>query len=95
MALGVQDYSVNSSLALTKDIDLASVAANTSAVQEVTVQGIRKNRLYAIVFESLNAGLAVESVARGKDTDKLEVRVQNSTGGAIDPGSLTMHLIAL
>lgn len=93
--MGVQAFTVSSDLAKTKSIDLASVDANTSALQDVTVEGVAKNRLYAIVFEALDAGLAVESVARGKDADTLEVRVQNSTGGAINPGSLTLHIIAL
>jgi hypothetical protein len=65
-------------------LDVASVAANTSAEQTFTVRGLRPGDFVHVNKPSLHAGLVV-STARVSAADTLAITFGNTTAGAIDP----------
>ena len=65
-------------------LDIASVAANTSAEQSFAVKGLRPGDFVALSKPSVNAGLVV-STARVSAADTLAITFGNHTAGAIDP----------
>ena len=67
-------------------IDVASVAANTSAEQTFTVPGLTTDMFVSVNKPSLDAGLAVGNV-RVSAANTLAITFINSTAGAIDPSS--------
>ncbi|HEY3695145.1 hypothetical protein [Phenylobacterium sp.] len=69
-------------------VDVASVAANTTAEQTFTLRGLRSGDFVSVVKPSLNAGLGVVN-ARVSATDTIAIKFVNATGGAIDPVSET------
>jgi len=66
-------------------LDVASVAASTSAEQTFTVKGLRAGDFVHVNKPSLHAGLIV-STARVSAADTLAITFGNTTAGAIDPG---------
>jgi hypothetical protein len=67
-------------------LDIASVAANTSAEQSFTVKGLRPGDFVHVNKPSLHAGLVV-STARVSAPDTLAITFGNTTAGAIDPAA--------
>jgi hypothetical protein len=65
-------------------IDVASVAANTTAEQTFAVQGLKVGDFVAVSKPSLTAGLGV-STARVSAANTLAITFDNNTAGAIDP----------
>ena len=65
-------------------IDVASVAANTSAEQTFAVPGLRLGDFVAASKPSLTAGLGV-STARVSAANTLAITFDNNTAGALDP----------
>jgi len=72
-------------------LDVASVAANTSAEQSFTVKGLRPGDFVGVSKPSVNAGLVV-STARVPAVDTLAITFGNHTVGAIDPAVETYLL---
>jgi hypothetical protein len=70
----------------TVTLDVASVAANTSAEQTFTVTGLTTDMFVAVNKSDLDAGLVVGN-ARVSAADTLALTFGNSTAGAIDPAS--------
>lgn len=73
-------------------LDVASVAANTSAEQTFTVPGLSIDMMVFVNKGSLDAGLVVGN-ARVSAKDTLALTFGNSTAGAVDPGSETYKLL--
>jgi hypothetical protein len=73
---------------VSKSIDVASVAANTSAEQAFTVTGVRVGDFVAVSKPSLSAGLII-STARVSATDTVAITFGNLTGSPIDPAAET------
>ena len=69
-------------------IDVASVAANTTAEQTFTVVGLTTNDIVRVVKPSHNTGLGIVNV-RCSAADTLAITFMNVTGSPIDPGSET------
>jgi hypothetical protein len=74
-------------------IDVASVAANTTAEQTFTVTGLETTDFVAVDKPTLSAGLGVVN-ARVSAADTLALTFVNATGSPIDPASQT-YLIAV
>ena len=72
-------------------LDVASVAANTSAEQTFTVPGLDTDMFVSVNKSDLDAGLVVGN-ARVSASDTLALTFGNSTAGAIDPASETYKL---
>jgi hypothetical protein len=66
-------------------LDVASVAASTSAEQTFTVKGLRVGDWVSVNKPSLHPGLVV-STARVSAADTLAITFGNTTAAAIDPG---------
>lgn len=67
-------------------LDVASVAANTSAEQTFTVPGLDTSMVVMVNKPDLDAGLVVGN-ARVSAADTLALTFGNSTAGAVDPAS--------
>lgn len=86
LLLKVEYYSVT--------IDVASVAANTSAEQTFTVTGLKTGSVVFVTKPSLSAGLGIVNTRCSAD-DTLAVTFMNTTGSAIDPSSETYLIAAI
>lgn len=73
--------------------DPASVAANTSAAQSITVPGVLVGDVVHVNKPSTTAGLSIGG-SRVSAADTVSVTFVNSTAGAIDAGS-EVYLIAV
>jgi hypothetical protein len=69
-------------------IDVASVAANTTAEQSFTVAGLTTDMFVAVNKPSANAGLGVCN-ARVSAANTLALTFNNNTGSPIDPAAET------
>ena len=67
-------------------LDVASVAANTSAEQTFSVKGLRPGDFVHVNKPSLHAGLVV-STARVSAADTLAITFGNTTAAPIDPAA--------
>lgn len=81
-------------LILTSSINVASVAANTSAEQTFTVTGLAVGDAVFVSKPSLSAGLIVGN-ARVSATDTLAITFGNLTGSPIDPAAETYTIFAI
>ena len=72
-------------------LDVASVAANTSAEQSFPVKGLRSGDFVHVNKPSLHAGLVV-STARVPAADALAITFGNTTAAPIDPAAETYLL---
>ena len=80
---------------LTTTIDLASVAAATSAEQTFTVPGLRLGDfVFVNIPSTLNNGLGIAG-ARVSANDTLALRVMNATAGALDAASATFSVLVV
>jgi hypothetical protein len=72
-------------------IDVASVAANTTAEQTFTVTGLKVGDFVAVNKPTNSAGLGIVN-ARVSAADTLAITFGNFTGSGIDPASQTYIL---
>lgn len=72
-------------------IDVASVAANTSAEQTFTLKGIKAGDFVTVSKPALSAGLVISS-ARVSATDTIAITFGNLTAAPIDPASETYRV---
>jgi hypothetical protein len=73
---------------VTSSLDVASVAANTSAEQTFTITGLQTGDVVFVNKPSADAGLGVVN-ARVSAADTLAITFMNATGSAIDPSAET------
>jgi len=77
-----------------QSLDVASVAANTTAEQTFTVTGLTTADKVFVNKPSLSAGLGIVN-ARVSAADTLAITFVNATGTAIDPAAETYAIVAL
>jgi hypothetical protein len=77
---------------VSQELDVASVAANTSAEQTFTVAGLLTDMQISVSKPSVNAGLGVVN-ARVSAANTLALTFMNATGGAINPGAETYKIV--
>ncbi len=75
-------------------LDVASVAANTTAEQTFTVTGLTTADKVFVNKPSVNAGLGIVN-ARVSAADTLAITFVNATAAAIDPAAETYAVVAL
>lgn len=92
MTIGITAGNTYSMSVLSFVFDPASVAANTSAEQTVTVRGMRVNDLVFVAKPTLTAGLVI-SQARVSAADTLAIQLGNITASPIDAASETWMLM--
>ena len=85
--MGVQ-LNEDKTYVVSKSLDVASVAANTTAEQDFTVTGLKVGDFVTVSKPALSAGLGVVN-ARVKAADTLSITFVNATGSPIDPAAET------
>lgn len=75
-------------------IDVASVAANTTAEQTFVVTGLTVNDIVTVNKPSHTTGLGIVNV-RCSAANTLAITFMNTTGSPIDPGSETYLVVAI
>jgi len=88
MGVNLQDGNIDRMGVVQSSINVASVAANTTAEQTFTVTGLRLGDMVLVSKPSLSAGLGLVN-ARVSANDTLALTFSNSTAGAIDPAAET------
>lgn len=73
---------------ISQSLDVASVAANTTAEQDFTVTGLKTGDFVQVNKPSLSAGLGVVN-ARVKAANTLSITFVNATGSPINPAAET------
>lgn len=78
----------------TATVDVASVAANTTAEQTFSVPGLTTDDLVFVNKPSHDLGLGIVNT-RVSAADTLAITYMNATGSAIDPASETYDILAI
>lgn len=76
------------------EINPASIAANTTAEQTFTIEGINSHDFITVNKPSLTAGVGIVG-ARASAKDEIAITFINATGGAINPVSEEYSIIAI
>lgn len=76
-----------------QSLDVASVAAATSAEQTFTVTGLTTADKVMVIKPSLTAGLGIGN-ARVSAANTLAITFMNATAGALDPAAETYTVLA-
>ena len=92
MSSGIITGNVASMGVITTSINVASVAANTTAEQEFTIPGLRTGDFVRASKPSLSAGLGVVN-ARVSAADKIAISFVNATAAPIDPAAETYLIL--
>jgi hypothetical protein len=79
---------------ITFTFDAASVTANTTVEQDITIQGLKTTDFVAVNKPSLSAGVGIVN-ARVKAANTLSVQYVNATGVAVNPASETYTLLVV
>jgi len=95
MSSGIIGGNIFALCAVSVTIDVASVAAITTAEQSFTVPGVLVGDIVVVVPPStLNAGLGIAG-ARATAVDTVAIRFVNATAGALDPASAVYTLLVI
>jgi hypothetical protein len=86
MSSGIITGNVASMGVVTTSLNVASVAANTTAEQTFTITGLRVGDFVTVSKPSLSAGLGVVN-ARVSAADTLAISFVNATASPIDPAA--------
>lgn len=93
MSVGVIQGNVRGLYAVKVSIDVTSKSANTSAEQDVTINGVGANDVVVSVNKpSLSAGLGITNF-RVKSANTVSIQFGNFTGSSIDPAAESYTLI--
>lgn len=93
MSVGAIRGNVDNISLVTATFDVASVAANTSVQQSVTVLGVKVGDFVTVANTTHTAGLQYGPCAVVTAADTVAVTIQNSTAGALDPASQTLTFL--
>lgn len=88
---GEKDRKIN---VITASLNIASVAANTTAEQTFTVAGLETTDLVFVNKPSVSAGLGVCN-ARVSATDTLALTFNNNTAAPIDPAAEDYKILVI
>ncbi len=88
MSVGIPSGNVKAMGVVSVVFDVASLSANTTEEQTVTVKGLKTTDFVSVSKPSHDTG-AMAGTARVSADNTLAVTFMNATGSAIDPGSET------
>jgi hypothetical protein len=88
---GEKDRKIN---IISQSLDVAAVAANTTAEQDFTVTGLETTDAVFVNKPSASAGLGVVN-ARVKAADTLSITFVNATGAPIDPAAESYKILVI
>lgn len=93
MSTGINMGNVAGQYIVSVTFDVASVAANTSVQQTVTVPGAKIGDIAYVANVTHTAGLQYGPCAVATADNAFAVTIQNSTAGALDPASQTLTFL--
>lgn len=94
MSIGILAGNVRSATILQATVDLGSVAANTTELEDATLSGVKVGDIVIAVKPTLEAGLAILQ-CYVDEADSLKITVGNFTGSPIDEASETIDFLVL
>lgn len=94
LTVGAAGTAITQMRVYSQSLDVASVAANTSAEQTFTVTGLTTADKVFVNKPSVSAGLGVVN-ARVSAADTLALTFMNNTGSSIDPAAETYTITAI
>lgn len=94
MSIGILAGNVRSVTIMQAVVDLGSVAANTTELEDATLTGVQVGDIVVAVKPTLEAGLAVLGCYVDA-ADSLKITVGNLTGTPIDAASETWDFLVI
>lgn len=94
LAVGASGTAITQIRVYSQSLDVASVAANTTAEQTFTVTGLATGDKVFVNKPSASAGLGIVN-ARVSATNTLALTFVNATGTPIDPAAETYTIVAI
>lgn len=94
MSVGILSGNVKSITVMQADIDLGSVAANTTELEDATLTGVKVGDIVIAIKPTLEAGLAIIQCYVDED-DSLKITVGNFTGSPINEASETIDFLVV
>ena len=94
MSVGILSGNAKSITIMQATVDLGSVAANTTELEDATLTGVKKGDIVIAIKPTLEAGLAINQCYVDED-DSLKITVSNLTGDAIDEASETLDFLVV
>ena len=94
MSVGILSGNIKSATIMQSDVDLGSVAAQTTELEDATLTGVKVGDIVIAIKPTLEAGLAIIQCYVDED-DSLKITVGNFTDGAIDEASETLDFLVI
>lgn len=94
MSVGILSGNVRSVTVMQATVDLGSVAANTTELEDATLTGVKVGDIVVAVKPTLEAGLAILQ-CYVDEADSLKITVGNFTGSPIDEASETLDFLVV
>ncbi len=88
---GEKDRKIN---IISQSLDVAAVAANTTAEQDFTVTGLETTDVVFVNKPSASAGLGIAN-SRVKAADTLSITFVNATAAPIDPAAESYKILVI
>lgn len=94
MSVGILAGNVSSITVMQATVDLGSVAANTTELEDATLTGVKPGDIVIAVKPTLEAGLAIIQ-CYVDEADSLKITVGNFTGSPINEASETIDFVVI
>lgn len=94
MSVGILAGNVRSITVMQATVDLGSVAANTTELEDATLTGVQVGDIVVAVKPTLEAGLAILQ-CYVDEANSLKITVGNFTGSPIDEASETIDFLVI
>lgn len=94
MSVGILAGNARSITIMQATVDLGSVAANTTELEDATLSGVKVGDIVIAVKPTLEAGLAIVQ-CYVDEADSLKITVGNFTGSPIDEASETIDFLVI
>lgn len=94
MSVGILSGNVRSATVMQATVDLGSVAANTTELEDATLAGVQVGDIVIAIKPTLEAGLAILQ-CYVDEADSLKITVGNFTAAPIDEASETLDFLVI
>lgn len=94
MSIGILAGNARSITIMQATVDLGSVAANTTELEDATLNGVKVGDIVVAVKPTLEAGLAIVQ-CYVDEADSLKITVGNFTASPIDEASETIDFLVI
>ena len=94
MSVGILAGNVRSVTVMQATVDLGSVAANTTELEDATLTGVKVGDIVIAIKPTLEAGLAILQ-CYVDEADSLKITVGNFTASPIDEASETLDFLVI